>query len=89
MNGRKIFLKKQLVQMMDSESGKGIESPKHKWKSIDEQQLESTSTFPPFKIVLLEEEEKQSKDVPLVLAREESQLSNTDKRIQVVSEQIN
>ena len=56
--------------MMDSEKGKGIESPKHKWKIIDGKQLESTSTFPPFKIILLEKEEKQSKVVPLVLAKE-------------------
>ena len=85
----KNVFEKQLFQMMDSEKGKWIESPKHKWKSIDGQQLESTSTFPLFKSILLEEEEKQSKAVPLVLAKEESQMSNTDRRIQVVSEQTN
>ena len=78
---RKNISEKQLVQMMDFEKGKGIESPNNKWKSIDGQQLESTSTFPPFKSILLEKEEKQCKVVPLVLAKEESQMSNTDRRI--------
>ena len=78
---KKNVSERQLVQMMDSEKGKGIESPKHKWKSIDGKQLESNSTFPLFKSILLEEEEKQSKVVPLVLAKEESQMSNTDRRI--------
>jgi hypothetical protein len=89
MNRRKKFLKKQFVQMMDSEKGKGPEIHKHKWKTIYGQQIESASTFPPFKIIMLEEEEKQSKAIPLVLAREDSQMSSIDKRIQIVSEQIN
>ena len=37
----------------------------------------------------IEEEEKQSKAVPLVLDKEESQMSNTDRGIQDVLEQIN
>ena len=74
---------------MDSEKVKGMEIPKHKWKSIDGRQSKSTYTFPPFKSILLEEEEKQSKAIPRVLAKEDSQMSNSDKRIQIVSEQIN
>ena len=70
--------------MMDSEKVKGIEIPKHKWKGIDGQQLESTSTFPPFKSALLQEEAKQSKVIPLVLAKEQSQMRNSDKKIHIV-----
>ena len=79
--------KAQNVQMMAF--GKEVENPKHKWKSVDGQQLESSSTFPAFKSLLLEEEEKHSKAIPLVLAKEEPQMSYVDKRIQYVLEQIN
>ena len=53
----KVF-EKHLSQMMDFEKVKGMEIPKHKWKNMDGQQIESTSTFPPFKSIFLEEEEK-------------------------------
>ena len=84
----KVF-EKHLAQMMDSEKVKGMEIPKHKWKSIDGKQSKSTYTFPPFKSILLEEEEKQSKAIPRVLAKEDSQMSNSDKKIHIFSEQIN
>jgi hypothetical protein len=79
--------------MMEGEKSKKsiskIESPRPKWKRLDGQGIESTSTFAHFRGIILEEEDRQSKAIPLVLAREELQRTNTDKRIQTVSEQVN
>jgi predicted nucleic acid-binding Zn-ribbon protein len=63
--------------------------PKHKWKSIEGQTVESNSTFPPFKGIVLEDNNRQVKAVPLLLSEEAIQLSGIDKRVQSVSEQIN
>jgi hypothetical protein len=83
----KTKIEQQSVQMMEGEKSKKtiseIESPRHKWKILDGQGIESTSTFPPFRGIVLEEEDIQSKSIPLVLAREESQITNTDKRIRL------
>lgn len=68
---------------LESKSSK----PGHKWKILDGQKIES-STFPPFKGLVLEEDGKQSRAIPLVM-KEESQLPNTNKRIQKNSKQIN
>jgi len=71
--------------MMEGEKRKKaiseIESPIHKWKSLYGQGIESTSTFPPFKVIVLEEEDKQSKSIPLMPDMEESQVTSTDQRI--------
>jgi len=64
-------------------------SPKHKWKSIEGQTVESNSTFPPFKGIVLEDNNRQVKVVPLLLSEEAIQLSGIDKKVQSVSEQIN
>ena len=63
--------------------------PKHKWKSIEGHTVESNSTFPPFKGIVLEDNNKQVKAVPLLLSEEAIELSRIDKRVQSVSEQIN
>jgi len=52
------------------------------------QTIESNSTFPPFRSIMLEEEHKQSRALPLVLSKEES-LNTSDQRIQTMSEQVN
>jgi hypothetical protein len=77
---------KAVVQMMGETSEI---SPKHKWKSIEGHTVESNSTFPPFKGIVLEDNNKQVKAVPLLLSEEAIQLSGIDKRVQSVSEQIN
>jgi hypothetical protein len=64
-------------------------SSKHKWKSIDGSIVESNSTFPPFKGIVLEDNAKKAKAVLLLLSEEAIQLSGIDKRVQSVSEQIN
>jgi hypothetical protein len=69
---------KAVVQMMGESSES---SPKHKWKSIDGKILESNSTFPPFKRIVLEDNSKQVKAVPLLLFEEAIQLSGIDKRV--------
>jgi len=63
--------------------------PKHKWKSIEGQTVESNSTFPPFKGIVLEDNNIQVKAVPLLLYEEAIKLSGIDKRVQSASEQIN
>jgi hypothetical protein len=77
---------KAVVQMMGESSEN---PPKHKWKSIEGQTVESNSTFPPFKGIVLEDNNRQVKAVPLLLSEEAIQLSGIDKRVQSVSEQIN
>jgi hypothetical protein len=74
------------VQMM----GEGFENlPKHKWKIIEGQTVESNSTFPPFKGIVLEDNNRQVKTVPLLLSEEAIQLSGIDKRVYSIAEQIN
>ena len=63
-------------------------TPKHKWKSIECQTVESNSTFPPFKGIVLEDNNRQVKAVPLLLSEEAIHLSSIDKRVQSVAEQI-
>jgi hypothetical protein len=53
------------VQMME---GGAETSPRHKWKSLEGQTVESTSTFPPFKGIVLEDNNRQVRAVPLMLA---------------------
>ncbi|MCQ5273484.1 hypothetical protein NE578_10685, partial [Schaalia odontolytica] len=43
------------VQMMEG----GETSPRHKWKSLEGKTIESTSTFPPFKGIVLEDNNRQ------------------------------
>jgi hypothetical protein len=43
----------------------------------------------PFKGIILGEEEKQTKATPLMIHKEESQQTNSEKRLQSVSEQLN
>jgi hypothetical protein len=78
---------KPIVQMVGESSESP--SPKHKWKSIDGSIVESNSTFPPFKGIVLEDNAKQVRAIPLLLSEEAIQLSGIDKRVQSVSEQIN
>jgi hypothetical protein len=73
------------VQMMEG----GETSPRHKWKSLEGQTVESTSTFPPFKGIVLEDNNRQVRVVPLVLAEEAIQLTGVDKKVQSLSKQIN
>jgi hypothetical protein len=77
---------KVVVKMMGEPSEP---SPKHKWKSIDGNTVESNSTFPPFKGIVLEDNSKQVKAIPLLLSEEAIQLSGIDKRVHSISEQIN
>jgi len=64
-------------------------SPRHKWKSLEEQTVESTSNFPPFKGIVLEDNNRQVRVVPLMLADEATQLLGVDNKFQSLSEQIN
>ena len=75
--------------MMHAEPSKEVENSKHKRKSLDGKQLESTSTFPPFKSILLEEEDRQFRAVPLARARDEPHMTNIEKKNQGVSGQVN
>jgi hypothetical protein len=61
---------KEAIQMMSS---KESVSTKHKWKSLDGQTTETDFPFPPFKRIILGEEEKQTKATPLMIHKEESQ----------------
>jgi predicted dienelactone hydrolase len=55
----------------------------------DGQTTETDFPFPPFKGVILGEEEKQTKATPLMIHKEESQQTNSEKRLQSVFEQLN
>jgi hypothetical protein len=70
------------------EGGKEI-SARHEWKSLEGKTVESTSTFPPFKGIILEDNNRQVKAIPLMLAEEATQLSGIEKRVQSITEQVN
>jgi hypothetical protein len=55
--------------------------PKHKWKSKEGQTVESNSTFPPFKGIILEDNNRQVKAVPLLLSEEAIHLFGIDRRV--------
>jgi hypothetical protein len=77
---------KEAIQMM---SAKESVSTKHKWKALDGQTVETDFPFPPFKEIILGEEEKQTKATPLMIHKEESPQTNSEKRPQSMSEQLN
>jgi hypothetical protein len=58
-------------------------------KNLEGKPVESTSTFPPFKGIILEYGSKQARDVPLMLEDEAAQLSGLERKVQSMSEQIN
>jgi hypothetical protein len=60
--------------------------PKHKWKSLEGQTIESNLSFPPFKGIVLEDNNKQVKAVPLLLSDEVTQLTGVDRRVQSLAE---
>jgi hypothetical protein len=64
-------------------------SSQHEWKSLEGKSVESTSTFPPFKGIILEDGGKQAIYVPLMLAYEVAQLYGLEKKVQFVCEQVN
>ena len=59
---------------------------RHEWKNLEGKPVESTSTFPPFKGIILEDGSKQARVVPLMLADEVAQLSGLERKVQSVSE---
>jgi hypothetical protein len=63
--------------------------PKHKWKSLEGQTVESSSTFPPFKGIVLEDNNRQVRAVPLLLSDEATQLTGVDRKVQSLAEQLN
>ena len=63
--------------------------PRHKWKILEGQTIESNSTFPPFKCIVLEDNNRQVREVPLLLADEATQLTGVDKKVQSLLEQLN
>jgi len=69
---------KAVVQMMGESSEI---PPKHKWKSKEGQTVESNSTFPPFKGIILEDNNRQVKAVPLLLSEEAIHLFGIDRRV--------
>ena len=66
------------VQMME---GGSETPPKHKWKSLEGQTVESNLTFPPFKGIVLEDNNRQVKVVSLLLSNEVTQLTGVDRRV--------
>jgi hypothetical protein len=68
--------------------GETSEAPSHKWKTVEGTEVESKTTFPPFKSLVLENESSHAKAVPLLIDTG-NQLSGIEKRVQNVSEQIN
>ena len=66
------------VQML--EAGKESSS-RHEWKNLERKLVESTSTFPPFKGIILEDGNKQVRAVPLMLANEDAQLSGLERKL--------
>jgi len=78
---------KPIVQMVEESSESS--TPKHKWKGIDGSIIQSNSVFPPFKGIVLEDNSKQVRAIPLLLSEEATQLSGIDKRVQSVAEQVN
>ena len=63
--------------------------PKHKWKSLEGQTVESSSNFPPFKDIVLEDNKIQVIAVPLLLFDEATQLTGVDRKVQSLVEQLN
>jgi hypothetical protein len=66
------------------EGGKEI-SARHEWKNLEGKTVESTSTFPPFKGIILEDSNRQVKAIPIMLVDEATQLSGIEKRVLSIS----
>ena len=62
---------------------------RHEWKNLEGKPVESTSNFSSFKGIILEDGNKQSIVVPLMLEDESAQLSILERNVQSVSKQIN
>ena len=55
--------------------------PKHKWKSLEGQTVESSLNFPPFKDIVVEDNKIQVIAVPLLLSDEATQLTSVDRKV--------
>jgi hypothetical protein len=80
--------KKSSQSLSSQVIGEPSETPSHKWKTVDGTEIESKTTFPPFKSLVLESESATAKAIPLLIDTG-NQLSGIEKRVQNVSEQIN
>ena len=59
----------------------------HSWSALDGSKIETSSTFPPYKGIILGEAQKSEKAIPLVL--KDDNALGIDGRIQKASEQLN
>ncbi len=73
------------VEMISTKSSSP--SSKHQWAPSDDTNIESSSTFPPYKGIILEDTGKVGRAVPLALINDFA--LGIDGRVQKVSEQIN
>lgn len=60
---------------------------KHAWTALDGSQVETPSTFPPFKGIVIGENHNAAKGIPLV--QKDDNALGIDRRIQKASEQLN
>ena len=61
----------------------------HEWKNLEGKTVKSTTTFLPFKGIILEDSNRQVKAIPLMLANESTQLSGVEIGVHSISEQLN
>ena len=62
-------------------------STQHSWSALDGSKIETSSTFPPYKGIILGEAQNSAKAIPLVLMDDNA--LGSDGRIQKASEQLN
>jgi hypothetical protein len=60
--------------------------PRHKWKILEGKTVESNSNFPSFKGIVLEDNNRQVRAVPLLLADDATQMTGVDKKVQSLSD---
>lgn len=80
--------KKSSQSLASQVIGEPSDTPSHKWKTVDGTEIESKTTFPPFKSLVLESDSATAKAIPLLIDTG-NQLSGIEKRVQNVSEQVN
>lgn len=62
-------------------------STKHAWTTLDGSRIETPSTFPPYRGIIIGENKNATKEIPLI--RKDESALGIDGRIQKSSEQIN
>lgn len=68
-------------------TGTSSSSTKHAWTALDGSKVETPSTFPPYKGIIIRESQNTGKTIPLV--QKDDNALGIDGRVQKASEQIN